>query len=492
MGKVGKGQSSMGIRGLLVVAPERVVDDADPWGDDLLGRKKYGDALQKAVDALADDGASILLDGGYGTGKTFVLERWMRELRKQGVPVRYYNAWQCDGDDDPLWSLMECICDAEAPDVNIASAGAEAAGQAIKLIAGVDLAKIIRAGCGKGPLQAAADERRKARDKLQEGLRQWGQAAGDRRTVVIVDELDRCRPAFALRLMERVKHMLKTPGVAFVFGASRRALEGAVTHEQGAGVDAEGYMRRMFTWHVALPSGVVQSYRSGGEYMDKLAARHGLAEAISDISAYGEFPWRGQIRTILALLADGGKVTPREFEKIIQLVAGVVRHSVGDDGVKSLQGYILTPMAVAKVMDPVAYDAMVTAPDGGAGVVSCVSRLIGDRTGVPDGARHSLAMRMLDAVEIVLYYACSHRSDSMDQPRQIKILEAMAGGKEVPKHDLELLADRSRQASAERAKALLKNPREWVTAYPDSSHFHYILKYPETVRGLDERFNMMQ
>ena len=477
---------------LLVVAPERVVDDTDPWGDDLLDRKKYGGALQKAVDALADDGASILLDGGYGTGKTFILERWMRELRKQGVQVRYYNAWRHDGDDDPLWSLMECICDTEEADVDIAAAGAEMAGQAIKLIAGVDLAQIIRAGCGKGKLQAAADERRKALDKLQEGLHQWGQAADSQRGVVIVDELDRCRPAFALRLMERVKHMLKTPGVAFVFGASRRALEGAVTHEQGAGVDAEGYMRRMFTWHVALPSGVAQSYKSGGEYMDKLAARHGLAEAISGISAYDEFPWRDQIRTILALLADGGKVTPREFEKIIQLVAGVVRHSEGDDGVKRLPGYILTPMAVAKVMDPLAYDAMVMAPDGGAGVVACLSRLIGERAGVPDGARQALATRMLNVVEIVLYYACSHRPDSMHPPRQITILEAMADGKAVPKYDLDLLADRSRQASAEHAKALLQNPREWVTGYPDSSHFHDILRYPETVCGLDERFNMMQ
>ena len=102
------------VEALVLMPPERHVEPNKPWGDDLLDRAKYGEALTDAVRGLRKQGGAVLLDGGYGTGKTYVLERWAQDLRKAGFPVREYNAWRHDSADDPLSSLVDCLADGGA------------------------------------------------------------------------------------------------------------------------------------------------------------------------------------------------------------------------------------------------------------------------------------------------------------------------------------------------------------------------------------------
>lgn len=89
--------------------PKHDVVDSDPWSDDTLVRRAITSRLDEYVINLAASGcpAAIALDGQYGTGKTFILERWVTEKKMQrGDAVVYYNAWENDCDDDPLLSLL--------------------------------------------------------------------------------------------------------------------------------------------------------------------------------------------------------------------------------------------------------------------------------------------------------------------------------------------------------------------------------------------------
>jgi hypothetical protein len=69
-----------------------------------------------------------------------------------------------------------------------------------------------------------------------------------------VDELDRCRPPFAVALLERVKHLFAVPGVVFVLGVHVTQLGNAVRALYGTGIDAEGYLRRIIDLTFTLPS----------------------------------------------------------------------------------------------------------------------------------------------------------------------------------------------------------------------------------------------
>ena len=71
--------------------------------------------------------------------------------------------------------------------------------------------------------------------------------------VFIVDELDRCRPPFALSIIERIKHLFSVPGVCFVLVTHVPQLEQAVRGANGATVDARTYLEKFYQMRITLP-----------------------------------------------------------------------------------------------------------------------------------------------------------------------------------------------------------------------------------------------
>src|SRR6185312_2313933 len=62
--------------------------------------------------------------------------------------------------------------------------------------------------------------------------------------IIILDELDRCRPIFALDLLERVKHFFSVPGLHFALGTQMSQLENSVRVAYGANIDASLYLQK--------------------------------------------------------------------------------------------------------------------------------------------------------------------------------------------------------------------------------------------------------
>ncbi|WP_081764293.1 P-loop NTPase fold protein [Sphingobium sp. Ant17] len=63
---------------------------------------------------------------------------------------------------------------------------------------------------------------------------------------VVVDELDRCRPDYAIALLESIKHLFDVPGVVFVIALHGRQLTASIEAVYGAKFDATAYLRRFF------------------------------------------------------------------------------------------------------------------------------------------------------------------------------------------------------------------------------------------------------
>ena len=70
--------------------------------------------------------------------------------------------------------------------------------------------------------------------------------------VIIVDELDRCRPIFALALLERIKHFFSVPNVHFVLGAHLGQLSNSVKVAYGSEIDANLYLQKFVQLTVHL------------------------------------------------------------------------------------------------------------------------------------------------------------------------------------------------------------------------------------------------
>jgi hypothetical protein len=78
-------------------------------------------------------------------------------------------------------------------------------------------------------------------------------ARGDAKLVFIIDELDRCRPDFALDILERIKHFYNVDSVVFFLSVNMEQLSTSIKYSYGADIDASGYLRKFFNLRVAVP-----------------------------------------------------------------------------------------------------------------------------------------------------------------------------------------------------------------------------------------------
>ena len=239
------------------------VSPEQPWEDDELGREKIAERLTNLI-RNQQEPFIISINGQWGTGKTFLLKRWQKDLGKDQFRAIYYNAWEDDFCDDPLLSIIGQMSEQfkEGKFKELAKQVGQIAVQLIKqnLIAmpskltGLDLSVDSSKLDGRDLLQEYSDQR-KTKDCLKNRLTQLSAAVAKetgRPLIFIIDELDRCRPTFAIELLERVKHIFDVPGLVFVFGVNRVEICKSLQSVYGE-IDADLYLHRFFDIEFALP-----------------------------------------------------------------------------------------------------------------------------------------------------------------------------------------------------------------------------------------------
>jgi hypothetical protein len=257
---------------------------------------------------------SLALNAGWGRGKSFFVRGWTADLaaRSPRHPVMFFNAWAADVSTDPLVAFMAAFKSALDQEVEKLDATGEAKlalRQGVeKIVKGVrraylPAAKVVLKGLVKKISGVAVDEVTEALetgdieihpDRIEE-LKAEGLKAAEkgldeffmkalaeqsdlakvisdlRATVestlavlaaegglvlpmfVFVDELDRCRPPFAIALLEGIKHLFGVKGVCYVVSTNIDQLAKATGAIYGPGFDGSGYLKRFFDVQCELP-----------------------------------------------------------------------------------------------------------------------------------------------------------------------------------------------------------------------------------------------
>ena len=73
------------------------------------------------------------------------------------------------------------------------------------------------------------------------------------RVVVLVDELDRCRPDYALKVLERIKHFFNIPDYIFVFFSNKKEIEKSIEHIYGT-ANGGVYLEKFYNFQFRLPA----------------------------------------------------------------------------------------------------------------------------------------------------------------------------------------------------------------------------------------------
>lgn len=95
---------------MLAKLGEPSINPEDPWADDVLGRRLFGQTLVSMVNSVAQPFV-ISVKGEWGSGKSVFLRRLQYDLEGSltRVPVVHVDAWKSDHYEDPIYALISAV-----------------------------------------------------------------------------------------------------------------------------------------------------------------------------------------------------------------------------------------------------------------------------------------------------------------------------------------------------------------------------------------------
>lgn len=245
---------------------------------------------------------SIAIDGKWGSGKTFFIKQVkmlldvvncnicnsveeseaesikklvskynlskVKEFNPQPQVAVYYDAWANDNDEDPILSLIYAIIQSADTDYQIYKNH-----DLLKIICsigdfftGKKVSAFLEAIKGEDPLVYIKSKKsihELMGDFFDELLLEHGN-----RLVVFIDELDRCKPSFAVKLLERMKHYCGDERVTFVYSINTDQLQHTIKRHYGEGFNASRYLDRFFDLRMSLPQANLQKFYQSIEFDD--------------------------------------------------------------------------------------------------------------------------------------------------------------------------------------------------------------------------------
>ncbi|WP_421326172.1 KAP family P-loop NTPase fold protein [Aeromonas veronii] len=252
--------------------PGAIAGSEESLSADRLDRARYAEFLTNYLAAEGKQRNYVLnLNAEWGAGKTWFIKRWYMEL-KAHYPTVYIDAWQQDFSDDPLLTVISSIIEqlkeeAGSPQLSpylstklasLLKATAPIVTKALfKKVSGINIdevQEVITADdAGKLVESLFQDTRKKteAVQLLKHEIQLWvGAIIGKKKkqapAFILIDELDRCRPSYAVEMLETIKHIFDIQGVVFVLATDTEQLQHAIKVIYGEGFDAQNYLGRFF------------------------------------------------------------------------------------------------------------------------------------------------------------------------------------------------------------------------------------------------------
>ena len=372
-----------------VVIPEPLINLYEDGfdGHDKLSRKDTGEKLSELVDRI-ENPLVIALDGAWGSGKSLFLKCWVGEHLKRETTTQtvYFDAFKHDYLGDPLVALTGEIADRFQTNEDKQNEQYKERMQKLKRTAWIASKSALRIGISAAipgivevfnglhgeainavgqevkeylttePGEKKSDSfwaghyaRIEAMKEFRDTLKDLTKPEDEKtnRLVVVVDELDRCRPDYALSLLEITKHFFNVDGVHFILGVNLHELKNSVHARYGAGVNAEVYLQKFYSIALKLPQRIERTNNSDYLHYFEYASRHLSLDdelrflAINYLKCY---TWETPM-------------TPRAVQRILTLLALVpVNKLLGGGG--GVGGAVLAPAAIAKVCAPPIYEKM--------------------------------------------------------------------------------------------------------------------------------------
>lgn len=244
-------------------------------------RRAIADKVISLLDADIDV-SPMVIDGGWGLGKTEFCQKLINLMAEKGThELIYIDAFKADHANEPLLTVLAEVLKVLPSETknSLAKMAIPALRYSLKTGAKAVVSHLLRQDAAdvieefeaeiKQVAEKAIDasvesllkdhvEAEKSLLALQDGLKT---IAALKPLVIFIDELDRCRPDFAVLLLETIKHTFDVDGVQFVLVTNTDQLKASINHCYGPTIDAQRYLDKFLKFSFTLPS-TVNEYRN--------------------------------------------------------------------------------------------------------------------------------------------------------------------------------------------------------------------------------------
>jgi len=258
------------------------------FNDDKLDRKNFIINIMNIIESWDNtisnsESLVIAINSNWGSGKSYLMNMWRNWLTKQNdlnsnYAVTSFNAWEDDDYDNPFIPLtyslrkIEICGDVDLNKKNIVesskkffkSCGIAIVKDGLKKFIGEETSKIISEG-----LDSINEV------KIESFFRNYEEYLNQKKLfekeldmlipyngklIVMIDELDRCRPVYSVETLEIIKHFFNRKDIVFVIALDIEQLSHSVSTLYGNNMDSNGYLRRFFDVTLNIPQGDIYKF----------------------------------------------------------------------------------------------------------------------------------------------------------------------------------------------------------------------------------------
>lgn len=249
------------------------VPENNPFAHCRLQRRAFAEALTKIV-TVYTEGFVLTINNEWGTGKTTFVKMWQQSLINEGFQTVYFNAWENDFDTNPLVAILSELktlirSDNKVTFNSVIEKGAIIATSILPTIAKGLVKPILNAdevldvvAASVAGATAVFKEELENYKKKKETIKSFKaelekfifKKDNARPVIFIIDELDRCRPDYAVQVLEQMKHFFSVKGITFVLAIDKQHLASSVKGFYGSEhINTDEYLRRFIDFEYNIP-----------------------------------------------------------------------------------------------------------------------------------------------------------------------------------------------------------------------------------------------
>ncbi|SCY62401.1 KAP family P-loop domain-containing protein [Flavobacterium anhuiense] len=319
------------------------IEKENPFKHCKLQREIYAEVLTEVVKTNSQ-GFVMGLNSKWGTGKTTFVKMWLVYLENLNFKTIYFNAWENDFEDNALTALIGELKPIMKPEStklfdNILEKGLIISKHILPILIKSLIEKHIDSKSLQDNLKDITEEakdifkkevdeylhRKENITEFKESLKKFvADTTKDKPLVFVIDELDRCRPNYAVSLLEQIKHFFSVPNIVFVLSIDKKQLEFAIKGVYGNdNIDSEEYLRRFIDLEYSLPN------PDPKKFSDYLYNYYNLSELFEEKNRNMIGNEKSEFLKICYYLFSNPKITLRQQEKIFAHATAVFKTCKG-------------------------------------------------------------------------------------------------------------------------------------------------------------------